>query len=100
MGSTESAVVELRGVEPLSEGSQTGPSPSAVCGSDFPAAHVHRQTCAPGSFMLRTHGKAYMRSFPALMTLVTGHAGRPGQRHGQLGRESKIAIVSYFFSPF
>ena len=50
--------VELRGVEPLSESSLTRPSPSAVCGSDFPHAYAHRQEWACGSFMLRTHGKA------------------------------------------
>ncbi len=50
--------MELRGVEPLSESSQAEPSPSAVCGSDFPRAHAHRQEWARGSFILRTHGKA------------------------------------------
>ncbi len=58
-------LVELRRVELLSEGSQARPSPSAVCGSEFPRADAHRQESARSSFMLRTHGKAYMRSFPA-----------------------------------
>ena len=51
-------MVELRRVELLSEGSQARPSPSAVCGSDFPRADAHRQESARSSFMLRTHGKA------------------------------------------
>ena len=34
------------------------------------------------------------------MTVVTGHAVKPGHRHGRLGRESVIVIVSYFFSQF
>ena len=50
--------MDLRGVEPLSESSQTRPSPSAVCGSEFPRADAHRQESARSSFMLRTHGKA------------------------------------------
>lgn len=40
---TGECVLELRGVEPLSESSQAEPSPSAVCGSDFPRAYAHRQ---------------------------------------------------------
>lgn len=57
--------VEMRGVEPLSEGSLAGPSPSADCDLKFPHDDAHSQASAIGSFMLRTHGKAYMRSFPA-----------------------------------
>ena len=54
----DGGMVELRRVELLSEGSQARPSPSAVCGSDFPRADAHRQESARSSFMLRTHGKA------------------------------------------
>ena len=57
--------VEMRGVEPLSEGSLAGPSPSADCDLKFPHDDARSQASAIGSFMLRTHGKAYMRSFPA-----------------------------------
>jgi len=70
----------MRGVEPLSEGSLAGPSPSADCDLKFPHDDARSQASAIGSFMLRTHGKAYMRSFPAWMALGTGQAGRPGQR--------------------
>lgn len=58
-------LVEMRGVEPLSEGSLAGPSPSADCDLKFPHDDARSQASAIGSFMLRTHGKAYMRSFPA-----------------------------------
>lgn len=64
-GSYLCAVVEMRGVEPLSEGSLAGPSPSADCDLKFPHDDARSQASAIGSFMLRTHGKAYMRSFPA-----------------------------------
>ena len=57
--------VEMRGVEPLSEGSLAGLSPSADCDLKFPHDDARSQASAIGSFMLRTHGKAYMRSFPA-----------------------------------
>lgn len=40
---TGDCAVELRRVELLSESSLTRPSPSAVCGSDFPRTYAHRQ---------------------------------------------------------
>lgn len=64
-GSYLCAMVEMRGVEPLSEGSLAGPSPSADCDLKFPHDDARSQASAIGSFMLRTHGKAYIRSFPA-----------------------------------
>lgn len=50
--------VEMRGVEPLSEGSCAELSPSAVCDLTFPQLTARRQADSVSSFMLRTHGKA------------------------------------------
>ena len=50
--------VEMRGVEPLSESSLTGLSPSAFCGLDFPRPTAHRQADGSGSFIIQACCKA------------------------------------------
>ncbi len=57
-GSYKHCVVELRGVEPLSESSKARPSPSAVCDLTFPPPCAHRQAHGFSSFILQTGRKA------------------------------------------
>ena len=86
--------MEMRGVEPLSENSSPELSPSADCVLTFPPLTARRQAERFSSFMLRMHGKAYMHSFPAIMTPMTALAGKAGRRHCLSGSESVTVVVS------
>ena len=91
-------MVEMRGVEPLSENPFNKLSPSAFRGL-FSLCCRSRNNCGRGSFIITDNGAKLSRySFPAILTPVTESAGNPGRR-AALSRESVIVSVSYCFSP-
>lgn len=57
-GSYLCAVVEARGIEPLSENPKTQVSPSAVRVLKFPSPHAHGQAYGSGSFIMPARRKA------------------------------------------
>ena len=63
-------MVEVRGIEPLSEDSVVQFSSSAVCILTFPPRHARRRAYRFSSFMVPGYGKAYIAPFLTSMTPV------------------------------
>ena len=52
-------MVEMRGIEPLSESMLIQPSPSASNNLGFPSQTAHWQAVCYGSFILRVHPQSF-----------------------------------------
>ena len=76
------AFMEMRGVEPLSEGSLAGLSTGVVCDLEFPHPAAHRRAARVSSFMLRVSSQ----SFDVLVPRVNDGGNRT---RGQSGPPSR-----------
>ena len=72
------SVVEMRGVEPLSESSLMRLSPSAVCDLTFPPRPARRQADRFSSFILRTSPQSLGVFVPRAHDAGIRARGRPG----------------------
>ena len=91
-------MVEVRGVEPLSEGMLTRFSPSAVEDFTFPLAHVPRRTYAFSSFILRASPQSFDGLVPHDNDAKHRIRGQIGLTHGIKPRKL-IRYCQLFFFP-
>jgi len=93
-------LVEVRGVEPLSENKSARPSPSAVGAFTFPLLHARQQAYRFSSFINPAYRKALVRSFPVSQRRLPKLREARGRRHGIKPREQQNCCRLMFNSRF